>query len=121
MKFKRTLKAIGYCIINLMLGFINPNSSFAQGIINNGANIVLSTNSKIYIDGSSIATGNYTSQSNGIIVNSAGTIEIFLTGNWVNKALTNTGFSNGNTVSSEGEMRNLVLLSSSVLASGIEY
>lgn len=59
----------------------------AQGIINNGAYIVMSGASQIYINGT---PGNYTSQANGRITPSANSI-ITLDGNWNNNA-GNTGF-----------------------------
>lgn len=63
--------------------------SFAQGLINNGANIVLTSGSNIYIDGGN-AIGNFTNQDDlgftGTVINS-GTIEV--SGNWVNNSLGN--------------------------------
>jgi len=60
----------------------------AQGLINNGAIIVITAGSNIYINGT---TGNYTSQSNGIITNDSGST-ITLAGNWINNS-SNVGFS----------------------------
>lgn len=72
----------------LVLGF--GTSCFAQGFINNGARIVLNGTVNIVINGS---TGNYTSQSSGLISNSTTGGKIILAGNWVNNA-GNSGFSN---------------------------
>lgn len=62
----------------------------AQGIINNGARIVLTTNSAVVVDG---ASGNYTSQSGGLITNASTGGSVYIDGNWVNNA-GNIGFSN---------------------------
>lgn len=79
-------------IYNLLLvaAFCIPKLVLAQGLINNGATIVIGNTSSIYIDGT---TGNYTSQSGGLITNNAsgGTFTLF--GNWVNNS-SNTAFSN---------------------------
>ena len=82
-------------IAALSVVYINiPKEIYAQGIVNNGAKIVITTGSKIYINGS---TGNYTSLSNGIITNDTGST-ITLVGSWVNNS-SNTGFSGtGSTV-----------------------
>ena len=73
--------------------------SFAQtkGLINDGAKIVLTTGSNIYIDGTD---GHYTNQNGGEITNNStgGTIKLF--GNWTNNAL-NTVFSSGTTTTVE--------------------
>jgi len=86
-----------------ILSFL-PLIAFSQGIINNGASIVLSGISpQIYIDGG--ANGNYLSQANGAIVElcplaTPGTIT--LGGNWINNA-GNIGFTNyGTTVNFNG-------------------
>ena len=63
---------------------------FSQGIINNGASIVMSGASQIYISGGS--SGNYLSQTGGIIDPSA-TGVITLEGDWTNNS-GNTGFLN---------------------------
>ncbi len=75
----------------LLYCFCITNAS-AQGIINNGARIVLSGAANIYIDGG--ASGGYLSQSNGLIDPSA-TGVISLEGDWTNNA-GNTGFSSDN-------------------------
>lgn len=62
----------------------------AQGIVNNGAYIVMSGASQIYISGG--ASGGYLSQSNGIITPSAAGV-ITLEGNWTNNSFANYGFS----------------------------
>ena len=74
--------------------------SYSQGLINNGANIVLTSTSKIYIDGT---TGNYKAQVAGgnqaVLRNTANTCNIYLEGNWTNNNTTGTGFSTtGSTV-----------------------
>ena len=104
------------CKICLSVGFLLISlTSFAQGLYNNGANIVATDASYIYIDGSTANKGNYYSTTTGIIKNSGtlGTCNITLTGNWTNDA-TNTGFSNtGSTVNFNNA------LSASTLAQGI--
>ncbi len=63
---------------------------FSQGLINNGANIVFSGASQLYIDG---ATGHYTNQSAGLITPSASST-ITLLGDWLNNSSpANTAFS----------------------------
>ena len=86
--------------ITVLLFLLMYECSFAQGLYNNGANIVVTDGSAIYVDGSAINTGNYTSASSGLIKNSGtlGTCTMRLTGNWINNAST-AGFSNaGSTV-----------------------
>lgn len=63
-------------------------SGHAQGILNNGAFIVMSGASRIYVDGA--AAGDYLSQANGRITPSATGI-ISIEGDWTNNA-GNTGF-----------------------------
>lgn len=63
-------------------------SAGAQGIVNNGAYIVMSGAAQIYVDGG--ASGGYLSQSNGRITPSATGI-ITIEGDWTNNA-GNTGF-----------------------------
>jgi hypothetical protein len=88
MIFSRTYVSLFLCAFNVM--------AFAQGIVNDGARIVLSGAANIYIDGG--ASGGYLSQNNGLIDPSA-TGVISLEGDWTNNA-GNTGFSsdNGTTV-----------------------
>ena len=91
---KTSIKVISVLIIILLFSIFSTRL-FAQGLINNGAKIVLTNGSNIYIEGT---TGNYTSQMNGVVTNysSGGTLK--LDGNWINNS-TNTGFSNlGSTV-----------------------
>lgn len=70
-----------------LLGCACSTVTFSQGLINNGAKLVFSGASQVYIDG---ASGNYTSQSGGNITPSA-TSSITLLGNWVNNSA-NVGF-----------------------------
>jgi hypothetical protein len=64
-------------------------ASFAQGLLNNGAHIVMNgAASNIYIDG---AAGNYLSQSGGVIDPLTNGPTITLLGNWTNNA-GNIGF-----------------------------
>lgn len=67
------------------LGFVGIS---AQGIINNGAYIVMTGASRIYVDGGT--NGDYLSQANGRITPSATGI-IMLEGDWTNNSA-NTGF-----------------------------
>ncbi|MEO5644536.1 MAG: T9SS type A sorting domain-containing protein [Bacteroidia bacterium] len=82
-----------------LLSFV-PLVIRAQGLINNGAMIVMSgPTANIYIDG---ATGNYTSQGGGIIVPVGTGSTVTLLGNWYNNS-SNGGFSaDGTTVVFEG-------------------
>jgi hypothetical protein len=59
---------------------ILSGSAFSQGLINNGAKIVLSGAAQVYIAGNA---GHYTSQSAGLITPSS-TSTISLEGNWLN-------------------------------------
>lgn len=71
----------------------------AQGLINNGANIVLNNAVTIYIDGT---TGHYKNQNSGLIKNNTSGGTITLLGNWTNNA-SNAVFQNdGATVSLSG-------------------
>ncbi len=62
---------------------------FSQGIINNGAHIVLNGATYVYVDN----TGNYLSQNGGIIDNTAAGATMYVPGNWTNNSA-NNGFSN---------------------------
>jgi len=87
----------------ILLSCIISTTVNAQGLINNGAKIVITASLNIYIDGT---TGNYTSQSNGIITDNTGST-ITLAGNWINNS-TNTGFSsNGSTVVLTGSSKTI--------------
>lgn len=67
----------------LFILILLPLCNFSQGVVNNGAYIVFSGASQMYIDGN--AAGNYLSQSNGRITPSA-TSTISLEGNWTNNS-----------------------------------
>ncbi|MBL7884370.1 MAG: T9SS type A sorting domain-containing protein [Bacteroidia bacterium] len=83
----------------LLLFLLIPLISFSQGLINNGAYIVMTNTSNIYIDG---ATGSYTNQSGGLISNATTGGIITLFGNWTNNAA-NVAFNNdGTTVNFSG-------------------
>ena len=62
--------------------------SFSQGVINNGAKLILNGAVQVSIDG---ANGNYLSKNNGIITPSTGSI-LQVKGNWYNNS-SNTGIS----------------------------
>ena len=72
----------------LLAALLIPGVGIAQGIYNNGAKIVITSTSNIYIDGT---TGGYRSESNGLIKNSTSGGTITLKGDWNNRA-GNTGF-----------------------------
>ncbi|WP_207532069.1 T9SS type A sorting domain-containing protein [Desertivirga arenae] len=76
----------------LLFALFAPGIGFAQGLRNDGANIVISSGSNIYIDGT---TGHYTNKANGLIKNSTEGGKFILTGNWVNEAT--SAFSNDGT------------------------
>ena len=84
---KLSIKVISVLIIILLFSIFSTRI-FAQGLINNGANIVITSGSYVYING---ASGNYTSQYGGIFTNDAGST-ITIGGNWINNSA-NTGFS----------------------------
>lgn len=78
-------------IVFIFLLLIIALSNFSQGLINNGASIVFSGSSQVYIDG---ASGHYTNQLGGLITPSA-TSSITLLGNWVNNSSpVNVAFNN---------------------------
>ncbi|MGZ3862817.1 MAG: T9SS type A sorting domain-containing protein [Bacteroidia bacterium] len=69
--------------------------SVGQGLLNNGARIVINNNTNVVINN---AAGNYTSQSAGTIINNTAGGKIIVGGNWVNNA-SNAGFNNdGSTI-----------------------
>jgi len=79
----------------LILGLLAPGFAFSQGLINNGAKVVITNGSNLYIDGT---TGHFTNQNGGEITNNSSGGVITLGGNWTNNAA-NTVFSNtGSTV-----------------------
>ena len=93
-------KKIYAVLFGLISCIIIQSPIFAQGLINNGAKIVLTNGSNIYIN------GDYKSQSNGIITNDAGAV-ITLYGNWINNS-SNYGFTNnGITVVLIGNSQNV--------------
>jgi len=63
---------------------------FSQGLLNNGAQIVMTSGSNIHIDGT---TGHYTNQSGGLIRSATAGGTIILKGNWINNA-SNVAFDN---------------------------
>jgi len=73
----------------LLLTLFVPGLGIAQGIYNNGAYIVITNGSNVYIDGNTV--GGYRSESSGLIKNSTAGGTITLKGNWNNRA-GNTGF-----------------------------
>ncbi|MGL5891867.1 MAG: hypothetical protein ACRC3B_18385, partial [Bacteroidia bacterium] len=77
----------------LAVSLLSAASLSAQGLINNGAQIVLNTGAAVVVDG---ATGNYTSQAGGLITNNTTGGSVYVAGNWVNNA-GNVGFSNDGT------------------------
>ncbi len=72
------MRRINFLVLIIVLICV-VNKVDAQGIVNNGASIVLANNPSVYIDGGS--NGNYTNQNAGQI-ESDGTI--LLEGNWTN-------------------------------------
>jgi hypothetical protein len=83
----------------LLTGF-----GFSQGLINNNAQIVLTSGSNVYIDGSS---GHYTNQNGGLITNATTGGTITLLGNWINNAA-NVAFGNdGATVNLSGAAQSI--------------
>lgn len=97
-----TFRIIAASVIIIMLCMLS-SVIFGQGITNNGGHIVATTGSNIYINGTS---GNYTSQSNGIISNDSG-ITITIQGNWLNNS-SNSGFSgSGATIVLAGDVQTI--------------
>ncbi|MFD2164313.1 T9SS type A sorting domain-containing protein [Paradesertivirga mongoliensis] len=83
----------------LVAGLLFVQFSSGQGLINNGAQIVITNTSNIHISG---ATGNLTNQAGGLIVNSAAGGKITLGGNWVNDAANSVFSGTGSTVEFNG-------------------
>jgi hypothetical protein len=79
-----------YILLHLILFSSVGVSVKAQGILNNGGNIVLNSAVTVYINGT---TGHYTNQNSGLIKSntSGGTINMF--GNWINNTA-NSAFQN---------------------------
>lgn len=68
----------------LVAGLLCVQFSSGQGLLNNGAQIVITNTSNIHISG---ATGNVTNQAGGTITNNSAGGKIILGGNWVNNAV----------------------------------
>lgn len=67
------------------------NLFVAQGLVNNGASIVITNGANVYIDGD--ANGKFTNQNGGLVKNASVGGNILLEGNWINNA-TNVVFQN---------------------------
>ncbi len=90
-------------IVFSIIAALYPEINLAQGLVNNGAYLVVTSGTSVYVDGSS---GNYTSESSGII-NTSGTTTLILEGNWVNNS-SNTGFStSGSTLELAGTTQSI--------------
>lgn len=94
--FKESIPIGGLCLSILfsVLGSIGT----AQGVFNNGASIVLTSGSNIYVDGGQ--AGNFKNQDNGAFtgtVNNSGTISV--SGDWVNNSTAFVFPTNSGTVS----------------------
>ncbi len=75
---------------NIILSFLTLlffTNSFCQGIVNNGAYIVISNGTTVYIDGGT--SGNYTSSGTSYIKTSSGLSTLSLEGNFINNSTTN--------------------------------
>ncbi len=82
-------------MISLSLFYIIfPNTNSAQGLINQGSNIVLTNGSNIILEGTS---GNYTCNNGGLISNFTTGGKISVKGNWINNS-TGSGFQNNGTL-----------------------
>jgi hypothetical protein len=96
-KMKRELAYYLTCFSFWLMMPYNPASG--QGIINNGAYLVLANGAYVHVDGG--ASGGFTNQGNGrITVTNTGTIR--LEGNWVNNASNIAFTSNNGTVELTG-------------------
>ncbi len=73
-----------------LISIFVTSSIFAQGVINNGTNIILSNNANIVINGT---TGNYTNENGGALSTTSANGTVKLQGNWINNAV-NVAFSN---------------------------
>lgn len=83
----------------LHFSFLFSTITYSQGLINNGAQIVITNTSHIVVNG---ATGNYTNQNSGLITNASAGGTITVHGNWSNNT-SNVAFSNdGSTVRLSG-------------------
>jgi hypothetical protein len=90
--------------LTIILSVALSGMSMAQGLLNNGARIVMTNNSNIYINGTA---GHYTNQNNGLITSSTTGGVITLLGNWINNAA-NVAFSNdGVTVNLSGAAQSI--------------
>jgi len=90
--------------LHLSLGFgLCGHISIAQGVINNGASIVMTSGSTMYVDGGS-SNGNFKNQDNGGFtgtVNNSGTL--YVSGDWINNSTANVFPSNSGNVRLIGE------------------
>lgn len=84
---KHTAALFSLCLLSL--------TGAAQGIINNGAHIVMNGAAYIYMDNAATA-GHYLSQAGGIIDNAAVGGTMYIPNDWINNA-GNNGFSNDGT------------------------
>ncbi|MEP7169634.1 MAG: hypothetical protein ABI855_09725, partial [Bacteroidota bacterium] len=86
-------KAFLLSLLLLCFMVLTINPCFSQGMINNGATIIITAGANVYIDGD--ALGIYTNQTNA---GSDGKIDLngnmYVEGNWVNNAAGNNVFIN---------------------------
>jgi hypothetical protein len=93
-----------FILLAIHISSVIPFCAFSQGLINNGAHIVMNGAAFVNIQG---ATGNYLSQAGGIIDNTAVGGTMYFTGDWTNNSA-NNGFSNdGTTVVLNGGNQNI--------------
>lgn len=79
-----------FAVFSFLFFYCIATWGHAQGLINNGANIVLNNTVTVYIDGT---TGHYTNQNSGLIKNNTSGGTINMLGNWTNNAA-NVAFQN---------------------------
>lgn len=75
-----------------------------QGLINNGAMIVMTNGANIHVDGS---TGHYTNRSNGTIVNNTSGGVVLVTGDWINNGSNKAFYNDGATVILKGTAQSI--------------
>lgn len=73
-------------IIFLVIFISTINDALSQGIINNGANLVITNGTTVYIDGGT--SGNYTSTGNSFIKSTSGLSTLSLEGDFTNNSST---------------------------------
>ena len=85
------------CVLSLLKTIFCCVPAGAQGLVNNGARLIITTNTQMSVDGGA-ANGNFTNQDNGGtgIVENAGVLSV--SGNWTNNSAQNVFATNSGSV-----------------------